>query len=133
MAKKSGRFEVFLSHGTYDKWIATVLCEKIEALGNVHVWRDDRDIDGGDEIPDAIRTAIRRCDEFVVLLSPESVGREWVLIELGAAWNQRCRIIPLFYHVDPDKIPNIIRNTKGFHLHELDDYLVGLHERVRKP
>lgn len=126
-------FEVFLSHATYDKWIAKVLCEKLEGLGaQVHVWRDDRDIEGGDQIPDKIKKAIHDCDEFVVLLTPESVNREWVLIELGAAWHRGCRIVPLYYHVDQESVPNIIRDTRGFHLNELDDYLKGLKERIGK-
>lgn len=132
-AAQDRRFEVFLSHATYDKWIAQVLCEKLESLGTqVHVWRDDRDIDGGDQIPDAIKQAIDDCDEFLVLLTPQSVTREWVLIELGAAWYRGCRIVPLFYHVDLKSVPNIIRDTRGFHLHELDEYLKGLKVRIGK-
>ncbi len=132
MPKTQRRFEVFLSHATDDKWIAKVLCEKIESLGNVHVWRDDRDIDGGDDIPDEIRMAIQGCDEFLVLLTPASVGREWVLIEIGAAWYCECRMVPLFYHLEPETIPNTLRNKRGYHLHELDDYLLNLQERMTK-
>ena len=40
---------VFVSHATADKWIATVLCEKMEETG-AKTFRDDRDIGGGDDI-----------------------------------------------------------------------------------
>ena len=36
-------YQVFVSHATADKWIATVVCEKIEATGATS-FRDDRDI-----------------------------------------------------------------------------------------
>lgn len=49
---------VFVSHATYDKWVAKVMCEKIEYYG-LSTFRDDRDIEGGREIREAIMTAIR--------------------------------------------------------------------------
>ena len=89
MAKKKTKnpkpYKVFVSHATDDKWLATVLCEKIEAVGAT-TFRDDRDIDGGDDIPEQIRVEIKRSQEVVVLLTPFSVLREWVRIEVGAAW-----------------------------------------------
>jgi hypothetical protein len=47
-----------------------MLCAKIEEVG-VRTFRDDRDIDGGDDIPDAVRAAIEASDEMVVLLTPQ--------------------------------------------------------------
>ena len=64
-------YQVFVSHATSDKWLAKVLCEKIEAAGATS-FRDDRDIDGGD-IPEEIRRQIKRAQEIIVLLTPESV------------------------------------------------------------
>ena len=89
MAKKRARntkdYQVFVSHATSDKWLATTLCEKIEATG-AKTFRDDRDIDGGDDIPETIRIEIKRSKELVVLLTPDSADRPWVLLEVGAAW-----------------------------------------------
>ena len=78
-------YQVFVSHATADKWLAKTLCEKIEANGAT-TFRDDRDIDGGDDIPESIRRQIKRSKEMVVLLTPESVNRPWVTLEVGAAW-----------------------------------------------
>ncbi len=57
--KSSGKpavkpYQVFISHATADKWLARVICEKIEAIGAA-TFRDDRDILGGDDIPEEIR------------------------------------------------------------------------------
>ena len=67
-------YQVFISHATADKWIAKVLCEKLEAVGAT-TFRDDRDIDGGDDIPDRLRDEIQRSQELVVLLTPRSWDR----------------------------------------------------------
>jgi hypothetical protein len=40
-------YQVFVSHATADKWIARVICEKLEQVGAT-TFRDDRDIAGGD-------------------------------------------------------------------------------------
>ena len=67
-------YQVFVSHATADKWIAKILCEKIEGTGAT-TFRDDRDIEGGDDIPEQIRRQIKQSKEMVVLLTPASVER----------------------------------------------------------
>ena len=67
-AKQVKPYQIFVSHATDDKWLATTLCEKLESTGAT-TFRDDRDIDGGDDTPDQIRSAIRRSNEVVVLLT----------------------------------------------------------------
>jgi TIR domain len=66
---------------TADKWIAKIVCEKIEATGATS-FRDDRDIAGGDDIPEEIRRQIRQSKEMVVLLTPASVEPQWVTLGL---------------------------------------------------
>src|SRR3954452_925667 len=87
-------YQVFVSHATADKWTAKLLREKIEATGATS-FRDDRDIQGGDDIPEEIRRQIKQSREMIVLLTPASVQRQWVVLEVGAAWgsSKRMRII----------------------------------------
>src|SRR3954470_992619 len=80
-----GDYQVFISHATADKWIARTICEKLEAAGAA-TFRDDRDIKGGDDIPDEIRRQIKRSKEMLVLLTPKSVDRDWVRFEVGGGW-----------------------------------------------
>ncbi len=124
-------YQVFISHATADKWVAKVLCEKIEATGAT-TFRDDRDIDGGDDIPEEIRKQIKKSKEIVVLLTPQSVGRQWVILEVGAAWgfSKRIRIIFLMYHVSVDPIPDMMKNKKALPLNDFDHYLNELADRV---
>jgi len=107
-------YQVFVCHATADKWIARTLCEKIEGTGAT-TFRDDRDISGGDDIPDEIRRQIKLSKEIVVVLTPESIARQWVILEVGAAWgwSRRVRIIILMCHVSVDPIPDMIKNKKA--------------------
>jgi hypothetical protein len=121
---------VFLSHATVDKWLAKTLCEKIESTG-ANTFRDDRDIADGDDIPDSIRAAIERCSEMVVLLTPASVNRPWVLLEVGAAWQRgNVRIVPIRQHIEVEPIPAMLKSKKVIDLNQFDDYLLQLAKRV---
>ena len=130
---KGNSYQVFVSHATLDKWIAKTICEKIESVGAT-TFRDDRDIDGGDDIPESIKTAIQRSSEFVVLITPTSWDRAWVLIEVGVAWGwpSEIRIVPILYHVETDRIPPIIKQKKAYTLNDFDDYLKELAKRVKE-
>jgi hypothetical protein len=84
-------------------------------------------------VPERIRLEIKRSQEFVILLTPHSADRPWVLFEVGAAWGWRrgVRITPVMCHVDVDSIPAIIESTKAININELDAFFSALAERVR--
>lgn len=126
-------YQVFISHATADKWIAKVICVKIEELGAT-TFRDDRDICGGDIIPEIIRKEIKQSKEMIVLLTPESVNRQWILLEVGAAWGWRkdYLIVPIRYHIEIDPIPEMVKKTKTRELNEFDNYLTELANRIKK-
>jgi TIR domain len=125
-------YQVFISHATADKWIAKTLCEKIEETGAT-TFRDDRDIAGGDDIPEEIRRQIKRSKELLVVLTPESVNRPWVILEVGAAWgwSKRVRITMIMCHVSFDPMPDMFKSKKAISLNQIDDYLNELTQRVR--
>lgn len=129
--RSTAPYLVFLSHATADKWLATTLCEKIEQVG-ARTFRDDRDIAGGDDIPESIRAAIERCSEMVVLLTPASVNRPWVLLEVGAAWQRgnQLRIVPVRQHIEVEPIPAMLKSKKVIDLNQFDDYLRELTRRI---
>lgn len=124
-------YQVFVSHATADKWIAKTICEKIEERGAT-TFRDDRDIQGGDSIPDEIRDQLRRSHEVAVLLTPASFDRPWVLLEVGAAWVLKPdkRIVPIRYHIEVDRVPEMLKDRKSIALNDFDRYLAELQDRV---
>ena len=121
--------KIFISHATADKWVARMICERLEAAG-LDTFIDDRDIAGGDDIPLMIQAEIRRCAELVVLLTPQSVGRAWVMLEVGMALIRRCRINVLLYHVTVDGIPEMLKAKKAYNLNDAERYIADVKERA---
>lgn len=122
-------YRVFVSHATADKWIARTICEKIDAIPGVVTFRDDRDIAGGDTIRDVLLEELEQADEVLVLLTPTSVGRQWVIAEAAVGWALRKRIVPICYNATVDQIA-ILSGQRAFLLNDFDSYLADLRERV---
>jgi TIR domain len=124
-------FRVFVSHATADKWIAREICEKIKAIPGVIAFRDDRDIGGGSIIPEVIRDEIRRTDQFVVLVTPTSIVRTWVILEIGMAYAFERLIVPICYNTPVDSI-SLLTMMKGYQLDNLEHYIDDLRRRVKE-
>lgn len=131
--KSTKPYQVFVSHATADKWLAVTLCEKIELAGAT-TFRDDRDIEGGDDIPEQIRSEIKKSQELVVLLTPASVDRAWVLLEVGAAWgwSKKIRITPIMCHVEVDPIPGMLKSKKAININECPVFIAEIKNRVKR-
>ncbi len=69
--------EVFLSHSDQDTQFATDLTEMMRSHG-IPVWYSRTNILGAQQWHDEIGVALRRCDWFVLVLSPRSVESIWV-------------------------------------------------------
>jgi hypothetical protein len=121
---------VFISHSSRDSWIARVIAEKVTALG-AEVWLDGKDLRGGDIIDQEILKGIDACREAVVLLSPESVGSQWVIVEIGAIWGQHKRVTPILNNVSHDAIAPL-KVAKAIDLKDFDRFLDEINERIRQ-
>lgn len=91
--------EVFLSHSNLDGVFATSLAEMMRRHA-VPVWYSPTNIVGAQQWHDEIGEALRRCDWFVIVLSPNSVQAVWVKRELLFALNDNRyadKIVPLLY------------------------------------
>lgn len=132
--KRAGRdrnvkpYFVFVSHATYDKWVATVICEKLAAV-EIATFRDDRNIEGGAEIPESIRDAIEKCDEMLLLFSPAAIDRQWVTFEIGMAYFARKRIVPILFHAEAKQLPDLIDLKRAFDINEFDRYIADVLKR----
>ena len=122
---------VFISHSTKDRWIAKQMAAIIERKAKrygVRTFLDEVDLEGGDRIPATIKANLHACNEFVILLSPHSIARQWVLVELGGAWTLDKRIMAITYNL-ADKIPDIIDHDKTYELNDFDRYVGELIRR----
>lgn len=129
MATTQLDYLVFISHSSKDRWIARQMAEIIERRAKrygVRTFLDEVDLKGGDRIPATIKANLHACQEFVILLSPHSVTRQWVLAELGGAWTLDKRIMAITYDLTAEKIPDIIEQDKSYDLNDFDRYVVEL-------
>jgi hypothetical protein len=93
--------EVFLSHSSLDRQFADNLAAMIRRHG-VPVWYSQTNILGAQQWQDQIGAALRRCDWFVVVLSPQSVNSMWVKREVSFALAENRldnRITPVQYQL----------------------------------
>jgi hypothetical protein len=129
------KYFVFISHSSKDTFIAKQLDKLIREKcrrHNVKTFLDERDIKGGDQISDTIKSNIKACDELLVLISRYSVDSSWVLLEIGAAWMGNKRIVPIVDKVTPEEMPAIIVQHKAIDLNEFEKYLDEIVERAKR-
>ena len=89
--------EVFLSHSSQDRRFADRLAAEIRRHG-VPVWYSQTNILGAQQWHDEIGAALKRCDWFLLVLSPNSAESIWVKRELLFALQQNHfegRILPV--------------------------------------
>ena len=80
--------EVFLCHSSLDGEFANRIATLLRRH-NVPVWYGPTNIRGGQHWHDEVGEALRRCDWFVILVSPNSIRSAWVKRELTFALKQR--------------------------------------------
>ena len=91
--------EVFLSHASQDDEFVGHLANVLRSHG-IPFWYSKVNILGAQQWHDEIGDALKRCDWFVVILSPRSVESMWVKRELLFALQQQRfenHIVPILY------------------------------------
>jgi hypothetical protein len=128
-------YRVFVSYSHKDRWIAKQCVRLIEEMaeGRIHTFLDERDIDVGQHIEEEVLEAIRRCDEFIVLMTPHSKDRPWVTFEIGAARIRKRPVIAILHNLSPQEMPEMIYPFKAIDLNEFDNqYLEQLRKRMER-
>ncbi|MBV8781889.1 MAG: toll/interleukin-1 receptor domain-containing protein [Phycisphaerae bacterium] len=99
--------EAFISHASADRRFADRFSLMLGKHG-VPFWYSRTNIQGAQQWHDEIGEALRRCDTFIVLLSPVSVKSKWVRHELMYALREaqfENRIVPLLIRkCDPSRL-----------------------------
>lgn len=104
-------FRVFVSYSK-DKDVAKQVCTFIEATGAVPFM--DEAIEAGEKFEDRLLRALDECAEHVILLSPNSIIRPYVWMELGAAWVLKRKVIGILNGItvrelrSSEGMPNLI-------------------------
>ncbi|MEX5215805.1 MAG: toll/interleukin-1 receptor domain-containing protein [Nitrospiraceae bacterium] len=99
--------EAFLSHSSKNLAIASRLAKVLSAR-QVKTFFSKKHIQGAQQWHDEIGAALKRCDWFLVILTPQSVSSKWVKHELIYALQAnryKGRIVPLLCKTcDADKL-----------------------------
>jgi hypothetical protein len=113
--------KVFISHSSRDKWIARKLSEEITNL-KCTTFLDEKDIQTGESIDSEINKHLVDCDDFLLLLSPDSIKSHWVLIELGGALALKKRVVIILLYLGANEIPQPITKYLARDINEIDKY-----------
>lgn len=99
-------YSIFLSYAHQDEpWVAE-FAKTLRLAGIYDYWFDHEAISSGNRWTDKIQDALRQSDTFIVFLSPNSLENPNVFFEVGAAFANDKRIIPvLIGDVDQRRIP----------------------------
>ncbi len=93
---------IFISHHAQDAYVVRKMAGDIRSQG-ADVFLSE-EIEAGDDFAVNIHSALQRADELLILLTPLSLQRAWVFMELGAAWQRELRIVGVLYGVSADDI-----------------------------
>jgi hypothetical protein len=95
----------FISYSRQDAEFVDRLIQALEQFGFT-TWKDVKAITGGDIWKAAISKAVRECDAFLIVLSPQAASSENVSKELAVATKHDRRILPVMYQACkiPDKM-----------------------------
>ena len=121
-------FEVFISYSDLDRQFVSALVEILRRHG-IAVWYSRTSIVGAQQWHDEIGAALRRCDWFVVVLSPNAVKSIWVKRELLFALQQNrfeSKIVPLIHL--PCDVEQLSWTLSAC---EMVDFAASLHEGCR--
>lgn len=88
IGQSRGRAKVFLSHSHVDKLFVLALNKRFEEEG-ISTWLDNKDLDIGDVLSEAIAEGIKQSWIFLIIISPSSIGSRWVKEELDEAYHQK--------------------------------------------
>ncbi|HEX6206240.1 MAG TPA: toll/interleukin-1 receptor domain-containing protein [Solirubrobacterales bacterium] len=113
--------KVFISHSSTDKWIARQIARELETRG-INAFLDEKDIQTGDSIEDAVGAHLAESDELLMLLSPASLDSSWVLIEIGGAKALGKRLVPILHHVGPNELPAPLAGGLARDLNDIERY-----------
>ena len=119
-SKSQQPMKVFLSHDSADAVLAQKIRDLLSRHLNVRVFMDE-DLTAAEHWASKLRQQIEGADVVVALLTPRSVGSNWVLQEIGAAWGLEKPIISIMTQRDVrNRWPVQLNSEMALELKNLD-------------
>ena len=123
-------YDVFVSHSSRDREIATDIAERLAAEGLQPFY--DASIPLGEDMSKTIWDALAECRAFIVVVSPDSAPDAMGMVELGAAtaWQK-----PIFVLLDGPasmRLPEALKQYKAYPRSRMDE-VVALIRQTSEP
>lgn len=115
-------FDVFISYASADSNEANQIYEAILARGK-KAFLSSKSLRPGEDFADKIREALIASRELWLLVSPTSLGSDWVVSEWGAAWALDKRIVPILHRCSPEQLPDRIRRLQCIDFYKFADLI----------
>jgi hypothetical protein len=113
-------FDVFISHASADSNEANQIHDAIVAAGG-RAFLAGKNLRPGEDFAEEIRQALVSSRELWLLVSPNSLGSNWVLSEWGAAWALGKKIVPVLHRCSPEQLPDRIRRLQCIDFYKYAD------------
>ncbi|HEY3569505.1 MAG TPA: toll/interleukin-1 receptor domain-containing protein [Thermoanaerobaculia bacterium] len=123
-------YQVLISSTPKDRDLAENLAQSVRDTGAL-VLSVEQTPTRGEAIDFDLRRLIRKADEVVLILTDRSLNNPFLLLEMGAAFSLRKRLIPILVGIDESEIPPLIAELGYVRYANLRGYLSELEQRVR--
>lgn len=128
--------KVFISHSSTDTWVATQIAIHVKHAG-ADTFLDEADIDHGDDFDEEIVKASKHCTELLLLLTPWSVERPYIWLEIGFFRYDGKRIVGVLHRLKPEdisgdpRVPVLLKKIDLVNINSIDSYFSQLDHRVK--
>ncbi len=107
-------YDIFISYANEDSDMANEIVDMIyEKYPKLKVFFAMKSLKAGDIWDESIRNALNSAPVIVLLLTPNSIEKKWVLLEVGGAWFQKKKVIPLYQYVKIEDLPQPIKSNQA--------------------
>ena len=130
-------YKIFFSHGGDDTFIVKeFLKPKVENSG-ASVFLDAGRIEYGEDFRQTILKELGSCDELLVLFTPSSIQRPWVIAEIGAILIREKRVVAIRYGPSEEQLHTLglmsLLGTRSLlRMEDFDEYVKQLSRRVQE-
>jgi hypothetical protein len=129
-------YQIFVSHGSADVWVASQIAARLQHCG-AETFLDDADLNKGDDFKHIIREQVAKSDELLALFTPWSVHRNWIWVEIGAAWVNQKRVVAVLYNVTLQDLDaaggrTVLNDLNLVQINEIERYFDEVRVRVER-
>lgn len=116
--------------------MATQIATHVRLTGAA-TFLDEADIEHGDDFDDEIVKASKLCTELLLLLTPWSVERPYIWLEIGFFRHDNKRIVGVLHGLKVEdisgdaRVPVLLKKIDLVDINELESYFTQLDRRVK--